>query len=869
MWPFGPVRKLHSPEGADFQRISNPHTRQMNANASLKKHHTILLVVILSLTATLLSCVYRGIQEAISWLSFGRSDILTEHMNDGQHFLGWLYYFLSGAGLVLGAVILVLWEPAAAGSGLPELISYMNGAKSDHLLHWRTMLAKGVGLILSVSSGLAIGPEGPTIHLGALIAVQLVRILWLLLHRNKTASLALGNFFNDLMVRDIVVAGAAAGIATAFRAPIGGVLFALEEVVSFLDENLIFRTYFSCIVAYYIIEVLYDGGTLNTAQFTAFNIQTDCDTGYKAVDIFFFAILGVFGGLGGSLFNYCNIKINQWRAKAINSFGYKRIIEGLVVIFITTILFALIPLAFKCTDALQLVQHVPDVENVVALSTDYEVVVGQGDLCLSKKNYDFFLSTQNTTADQLFERLELKQLQCNDGMYHELASLMHNPSHATVSILFQTGSYDIISPGAIAIYLVIYFLLAMYTIGISVPSGLVIPMLTIGASIGRLCGIGVNHLVKFPLDLPAVDPGAWAMVGAAAFWAGSGGMMVTIAVIILEMTGDFTHLPPIAVAVVVARAVGSYFDHGLYHMLIHLKNIPFLENIPEQATLNLTPVDVMRSNVVTLYEKSKVKDILHALKTSHNGFPVIESKAPHRLVGLILRSQLIGILPCSPNSTKHHMDNMIIALDGVMNEAPATTLATYPLGESYRNFRTLGLRHLVVVDKNHTVRGIITRKDLVHIHGDGSAHHQAADNDDEHLIHEENASEDDENNRASSYIDNIQGGNQTNNATATTTQETGFSDSMQEEFDPNVPDMGDAEGESEDKDAVHSSVRMQDEQQPQSQFDFNEIDEVVVSDLLRDDLYPAPEDEEEEQERTIAQRHSFFSSNFDISSSDA
>ena len=63
----------------------------------------------------------------------------------------------SSLALIIPAVLLVIWEPAATGSGMPEVISYLNGAKIPHLFSWRTTLAKGLGLIVAVSSGLALG----------------------------------------------------------------------------------------------------------------------------------------------------------------------------------------------------------------------------------------------------------------------------------------------------------------------------------------------------------------------------------------------------------------------------------------------------------------------------------------------------------------------------------------------------------------------------------------------------------------------------------------------------------------------------------------------------------------------------------------
>jgi H+/Cl- antiporter ClcA len=89
-----------------------------------------------------------------------------------------------------------------------------------------------LGSIGSVAGGLIVGKEGPLVHVGACIASILgqggsVRygMTWKWLRYLK----------NDRDRRDLVTCGAAAGVAAAFRAPVGGVLFALEEVTSWYE----------------------------------------------------------------------------------------------------------------------------------------------------------------------------------------------------------------------------------------------------------------------------------------------------------------------------------------------------------------------------------------------------------------------------------------------------------------------------------------------------------------------------------------------------------------------------------------------------------------------------------------------------------
>lgn len=80
-----------------------------------------------------------------------------------------------------------------------------------------------------MSASLLIGKAGPMVHTGACVASILgqggskrYRLTWRWLRFFK----------NDRDRRDLVTCGSAAGIAASFRAPVGGVLFALEEMSS-------------------------------------------------------------------------------------------------------------------------------------------------------------------------------------------------------------------------------------------------------------------------------------------------------------------------------------------------------------------------------------------------------------------------------------------------------------------------------------------------------------------------------------------------------------------------------------------------------------------------------------------------------------
>ena len=62
--------------------------------------------------------------------------------------------------------MLLCSQPQAAGSGIPQIKCYLNGVKIPGLLTLKALVAKAVGVILSVAGGLACGKEGPMIHSG-------------------------------------------------------------------------------------------------------------------------------------------------------------------------------------------------------------------------------------------------------------------------------------------------------------------------------------------------------------------------------------------------------------------------------------------------------------------------------------------------------------------------------------------------------------------------------------------------------------------------------------------------------------------------------------------------------------------------------
>ena len=105
----------------------------------------------------------------------------------------------------------------AAGSGVAEVKVILSGFVVHGYLGVQTLVVKTLALILSVASGLSLGKEGPFVHIAACVGNIACRMFSKYNH-------------NDGKRREVLSASAASGVAVAFGAPIGGVLFSLEEV---------------------------------------------------------------------------------------------------------------------------------------------------------------------------------------------------------------------------------------------------------------------------------------------------------------------------------------------------------------------------------------------------------------------------------------------------------------------------------------------------------------------------------------------------------------------------------------------------------------------------------------------------------------
>ena len=163
---------------------------------------------------------------AFRWC-LNQADVVRGELSDWAHRVpgpGWLVLIaVAVLGATLAAVI-VRWLPLAAGSGIQHVEAVYRGDAEPALLP--LLPAKFVGGVLAIGSGLVLGREGPTVHMGAAIGAAAAR------RARLTAS--------DVAMLQSALGGA--GLAVAFNAPIAGVFFTLEEVTKSFRPRTVLAT---------------------------------------------------------------------------------------------------------------------------------------------------------------------------------------------------------------------------------------------------------------------------------------------------------------------------------------------------------------------------------------------------------------------------------------------------------------------------------------------------------------------------------------------------------------------------------------------------------------------------------------------------
>ncbi|MBN1936521.1 MAG: H(+)/Cl(-) exchange transporter ClcA [Anaerolineae bacterium] len=202
---------------------------------------------------------------------------------------GWIFpvlFTMFGAGI--SVALTRRYAPEASGSGIPHLEAVLHRFRR---LEWKRVLpVKFFGGIIALGSGLALGREGPTVQMGGAVGDAISR--WLKVSERERLTL--------------ISAGAGAGVAAAFNAPLSGLVFVLEEVRRDFQPIVFGAAFVAAVVADIIARI-------GAGQFPVFAVPSYPVPPLTALPIF--ALLGLVTGVLGVFFNRGLLAVGELYAR--------------------------------------------------------------------------------------------------------------------------------------------------------------------------------------------------------------------------------------------------------------------------------------------------------------------------------------------------------------------------------------------------------------------------------------------------------------------------------------------------------------------------------------------------------------------------
>uniref|UniRef100_A0A672Z311 Chloride channel protein n=1 Tax=Sphaeramia orbicularis TaxID=375764 RepID=A0A672Z311_9TELE len=573
------------------------------------------------------------------------AELMTGHAEGaGAYVLNYFLYILWALLFSFLAVSLVrVFAPYACGSGIPEIKTILSGFIIRGYLGKWTLLIKTVTLVLAVSSGLSLGKEGPLVHVAC----------------------CCGNLFCSL--------------------------FSKYSKNEGKRRETLWRSFFAALVAAFTLRSINPFGNSRLVLF-----YVEYHTPWYMAELVPFILLGVFGGLWGTLFIRANI---AWcRRRKTTQLGKYPVLEVIAVTGITAVLAYPNPYTRRST---------------------------------SELISELFNDCGALESSQLCDYIN------NPNMSRPVDDIPDRPA--------GPGVYNALWQLALA--LIFKIVITIFTFGMKIPSGLFIPSMAVGAIAGRIVGIAVEQMAYHHHDwiifknwcrpgADCVTPGLYAMVGAAACLGGVTRMTVSLVVIMFELTGGLEYIVPLMAAAVTSKWVADAFGkEGIYESHIQLNGYPYLD-VRDEFTHRTLATDVMRPRrndpplAVLTQDTTTVEDVETLIKdTDYNGFPVVVSRESERLIGFVQRRDLTLAIKNARQKQDGVVSSSVVyftedapqlpasnpqplKLRRILNLSPFTVTDHTPMETVVDIFRKLGLRQCLVT-RSGRLLGIITKKDVL------------------------------------------------------------------------------------------------------------------------------------------------------------
>ncbi|USP77474.1 hypothetical protein yc1106_04748 [Curvularia clavata] len=573
----------------------------------------------------------------------------------GRYVVEYIFFILFSVLFAACASFLVReFSPYAKHSGIPEIKTVLGGFVIRHFLGGWTLVTKTIGLCLAVASGLWLGKEGPLVHVACCSANLFMKLF-------------------STRKREVFSAAAAAGISVAFGAPIGGVLFSLEQLSYYFPDKTMWSSFVCAMVAAVTLQAC---NPFRTGKLVLY--QVTYHSGWHDFELVPFVFLGILGGLFGGFFIKLNMSVAEWRKNRQYLKGPVK--EVVIVAFVTALIN--FPIKFMRAQASELV-HI------------------------------LFAECADLTEDTLGL---CKSGKANTGVI--------------ALLLVSSGLGVILSGFTFGLQIPAGIILPSMAIG-----GLFGRAVGLSMQVVQAAWPSLFVFNSCEPDVPCVTPGTYAIIGAASALAGTTRMTVSIVVIMFELTGALTYVLPIMIAVMISKWIGDAISpRGIYESWIHFKGYPFLDNrdnngssIPDvSASHVMTRIEDLTAITATGHTIGSLRELLSQHR--FRGFPVIDNSRDALLLGYISRTELQyalqtaltpprNLAPETEAFFSHQpLSDPTTSLDlrPWMDQTPITLNAKASFQLTVSMFQNLGLRYVLFTDRG-TLKGLLTKKDVWYV----------------------------------------------------------------------------------------------------------------------------------------------------------
>ncbi|KAK9915224.1 hypothetical protein WJX75_006445 [Coccomyxa subellipsoidea] len=707
--------------------------RQQRAEAANVQRWRWLLVLCIGATVAILSLI---VNLGIAGLNSVKIKATERMIASTGGF--WRPYFLyvgvSAAYAVCAGAIVAFWAPAAAGSGMSEIKAYFNGVHSTGLLSLRTLIGKLLSALFVLAAGLIAEGEAPFVHIGAIVGGGFAsagsRSLTKLLGGRCEVKLprSWGGFFrNDFDHRNFSAIGAAAGMATAFAAPLSGMVFIAEESAANLGAPTYYKALAANCVAILVFNILSsafsNGSTFwNTRLFLQLDTSTADVLGLFYVRLWELPIVVAMAfaiGALGSLFVAANSRlIYMLRRRFIpTSSRFRRTLEVVGLAVLTGTLWFGISYGSPCSPT-------PSPE--------------QQDLLFPQP------LPSNILTFARYNRYP--RLWCPAGQYSVYGQVFMRPPRLMLRNLvgLSQGSAhglgrSLVDAPTAALYGALTFAMLTLTYGAGASLGVITPVLQFGAACGLLVGHGIASLATRIDSTTAVSLSTYAIVGAAAFLSGCVRYKASAVLITVESTGAWFLVVPVTIAVFCAKVVADRFNPlppvvaipDLLHVLksTSFQAFPVTEEVEQAAqpgaefhvlgVIERKAVLKMLQHRIGFCDSAATCELPENLECdggSGSGLPE-ETDELLSLLGSFEQRPFKADSPEDQAAILRDVGQSCVGrhlnLRPFMFRAPLLVQQGASLTRALSLFRQIGLHHILVAPPDPRAIGFITRKDLV------------------------------------------------------------------------------------------------------------------------------------------------------------